>query len=488
MTSTLRNALEQIIATPAPRNDTLARDRRVMASVLVECAEHGCTNAKMTKIATRARVSTATLYRDYGDRDTLFAKSLELALTLRSTVWRPKALPSDPLERLEHLARSHARGWQDPFIGWLIRMYIQFSSLNAPYLLTLGRAAHASNLAYWQEQIEGLEREGYLVKGHTSTIIDLMLGPIERRTILARLGFGEDDDHVPKIEDVTPHLAYAIFKIFGTDAFWASRVDDRAPGWCGDGRDAFEMAPRPASGDALFYFVDQPQALLDLPSTRLAAYAERVLAQDSSRLDTEGRKRRIQLATMLECIDHGYENVGMAEIATRAKVSTATLYSDYADKRSLFIDTMKMQARLRIDYDRMIDPDARFQDNIASLVFSIARVLADPKFVWFHYVSMASDLSQEHQIMTISRETRHHTEGYWITFIEGLSEHGRLPLMNTPLLINLLLGPTQRKSVQSLVLFGIGDSDDATLARLARHSTEFFLRLAGPVSPASPVL
>jgi AcrR family transcriptional regulator len=477
--SRLRDALEAITAQPAPRSDVQARDRRVMAAVLIECAQHGSTNARVVDIAKRARVSTATLYREYGDRDAVFSRALELGLTLLPRIWRPLPLPEEPLARLEALLKSHASFWSNPFIGWLIRMYVQYGNGKAPHLLALGRADRETSLAYWGQQIEGLVQEGFLVAGHTNTILNIILGAIERRTIFARLGFGEKDDHEPKIEDVINHTSMAIFQVFGTEQFWSSRKDQRSAGWCGDGRPAFETGPELANDSQNFWAVGEPQALLDLPSKRLAAYAERVLAQDHSRLDIAGRRTRIQLATMLECSDKGYEAVGMADIAARAKVSTATLYLDYADKEGLFLDVMLLQARLKLDYARLIG-NVRFQDAICNITFSIARVLADPKFLWFHYVSMASDLSQTPELIAYSRETRDHTEGFWKDYFRDLISRGILGPFDETLAMNLLLGATQRRSVQALVLYGVEDTDEEQIAHLAKISTEFLLRLVGP--------
>jgi AcrR family transcriptional regulator len=474
MTSSLRQSLEDILLEPVDRFDRDGRARRVMAAVILECATHGYTDASMAEIAKRAKVSTATLYRDYNDRDDLFIKAIQAALTLLAQVWRPQDLPADPLERLEALLLAHGRAWSDPFLSWLIRMYIHFASSKAPHLLVLGRAARASNMNFWSQELAKLEAEGHLVTGHTQTILAILIGAVERRTIFARLGFGENDTHTPALNDVVSHSALAVFQVFGTAKFWANRDDQRSAGWCGDQPSAFG-----ASEVGQLWSVGVPKRLLDPPSDRLVSYANRVLAQDVNRLDVEGRKVRVQLAAMLECIEHGYEAASMAGVAARAIVSTATLYMDYEDKQRLFIDAMLLQARFRVDYGKLIEPAWPTQDAISSTVFSIAAVLSDPKFIWFHYVSMASELSASPDLIASSRATRDHTEGFWIDYLTRLISEGVLLPCDVHLIMNLLLGATQRRSVLAMVLFGKDDVNEDELADLSRASVEFVLRLVG---------
>jgi AcrR family transcriptional regulator len=459
MTSFLQRALEAVLEQPAARFDRPVRDRRVMAAVIIECALNGYADAKMIDIARRAKVSTATLYRDYGDRDTLFVAAIEMALKLLGQGWRPQALPEDPAERLHTLLLEHGRAWADPFIGWIIRMYIIYANGKAPHLLVLGKAARASNMGYWHEAITKLEFEGHICAGQRDDKIAIILGAIERRSIFARLGFGENERHTPALEDVARHTTNAFFQVYGTDAFWSGKPDRPV------------AAPVP--------LIATPTPKMDAPSARLRAYASRVMASDYDRLDVESRRTRIQLAAMLTCQEAGYEAASMQGVADTAKVSTATLYLDYADKQTLFTDAMLMQSRFRVDYNKLIDPALSDADNIANINFSIASVLGDPDFLWYHYVAMASELSAMPILIASSRQTRDHTEGFWLAYLDRLIGQGVLRPHDTMISMNLLLGATQRRSVQSLVLFGKDDVSQDELARLAVASTAFVFQVYG---------
>jgi AcrR family transcriptional regulator len=463
MPSLLQALLETTLLEQAPRRDQSARTRRVMAAVILECAAHGYKEARIVDIATRAKVSTATLYREYGDRDDLFIAALEMVIGLLERVWRPPTLPEAPLERLEALLLAHGRAWADPSFGWIIRMYIFYGNTKAPHLLVLGQAAFKADMAFWQGHVDGLEEAGLISGDDRTARLALILGAIERRTIFARLGFGENDDHPPALAAVARHSAHAFFRVYGTPLFW----------------DRYGTTAQLPAAKGRVGKIDLPVAKMDPPSQRLLAYANKVLSSDVDRLDQEGRRARIQLAAMLTCMQHGYENATMANVAEAAKVSTATLYLDYDDKQKLFLDAMMMQARFRVDYNKLLDPASTPENNICTLVFSIASVLADPDFLWFHYVSMASELSMSPALIASSRKTRAHTEGFWLAYLDRLVDEKVLEPHDTIISMNLLLGATQRRSVQSLVLYGRNQATPDELAELSVASTAFLMRLYG---------
>jgi AcrR family transcriptional regulator len=469
--SAVQLAVEAVLAQPASRLDSQSRRQRAIAATVMECSESGYAATKIASIAKRAQVSSATIYRDFGNRDGLLLEALQWVIGLFAQNWISETSEVDPVKRIEALLLSHGKALADPFMGWIFRLYVHLANTTAPHLLPIARTARDANLGFWIAEIARLEALGQLVPTDHKLTAAILLGAIERRSIFARLAFGEVDDHQPNLSAVAEHAALALFQVFGTQAFWADRLDEPAIGW---------LENRPADHGQKNL---TPKALMDAPSGRLTAFAQRVLSRDVNRLDSDARKVRIQLAAMLECIDVGYEDATMASVAMRAGVSTATFYNDYPDKRALFIDAMVLQARFRVDYNSLIDQTARAEDTISDMVFSIANVLADPNFLWFHRVSMASDISNAPELIQSSRETRAHTEGFWYDYITSLEASGVLQQSNQALTMNLLLGATQRRSVLSMVFFGANDVSEQELSQLALASTDFVLRLVGTKVP-----
>jgi AcrR family transcriptional regulator len=466
--SVVQQAIEAVLAQPAARLDGALRRERAKAAMVLECAEYGYALAKVANVAKRAQISTASIYRDFGDRDTLMREALELVGEVFAQNWVKNCSHADPVKRIESMLKAHGEALADPFMGWIFRLYLHLANTSAPELMALGRVARDANLVFWRRKVSELEAQGHLVATDHAITVALLLGAIERRSIFARLAFGENDDAAtPSLGDVAQHTALALFQVFGTVKFWASRTDKPAPGWVGAGKVDHGLTKAP------------PVTLLDPPSQRLRAYAQRVLARDASRLDAENRKIRVQLAAMLECIEFGYEAATIASVAARAGVSTATFYNDLPDKRALFIDAILLQARFRADYDSLIDRTAPEALTISSMVYSISKVLADPDFLWFHRVSMASEISNAPLLIASSRATRAHTEGFWLGYLASLENAGTLNPSAKELTMNALLGATQRRSVLSMVFFGADDVSNDELRTLATASTDFVLRLVG---------
>jgi AcrR family transcriptional regulator len=467
MKSAVQRVVEETLALPVTRFDADTRRLRIKAAYILECVEHGYASAKIADVAARAQVSTATIYRDFGDRDVLLLESLEWVIGIFAQNWRVDSVVSDPVERLEALLLTHGQALADPFMGWIFRLYVHLANTAAPHLLVLAKAARDANLAFWQAEIAALEDQGWLVKTNHKITLAILLGAIERRTIFARLAFGENDDREPSLNAIAAHTALSLFKVYGSQAFWADRPDEAAPGWLGDTVATHGLDRR------------MPAALLDLPSVRLKAFGDRVLSRDVNRLDADGRKVRVQLAAMLECLELGYEAATIASVAARSGVSTATFYNDYRDKRALFLDAIILQSRFRVDYLSLIDRHVAPADAIAAMVYSIAYVLADPDFLWFHRVSMASEISDAPNLIQSSRDTRAHTEGFWFEYLSSLEREGVLSASDQALTMNLLLGATQRRSVLSMIFFGVDDVRIENLSELALASTDFVMRLIG---------
>ncbi len=466
--SPVQTAVEAMLAQPGSRTDVRSRRERTIAAMILECADKGYGDAKIVNIAKRAKVSTASVYRDFVDRDGLLMAALQTAVPLFGSNWLVVTEQTDPFKRVEALLLAHGRALDDPFMGWIFRLYVHLAHTKAPQMLAMARLARDANLATWMSEIAKMQADGHLVATDNHVIVAIILGAIERRTIFARMAFGENDDNAPDFVAVARHAALALFQVYGSAAFWASRTDK--PTHFGCVKDV-------ATPHVALPTVPNPKALMELPSRRLAEFASRLLRQDVDRLDARARRTRVQLAAMLECIDYGYEAATMASVAHRAGVSTATLYLDYKDKAALFLDAIILQSRFRVDYQSLINANEPMEASIVSLVYSLSYVLADPNFLWFHRVSMASEISAAPELIASSRQTRAYTETFWRNYMRRLQALGEIQECDLPLTVNLLLGATQRRSILSMVFFGIEDVSFTEIATLARASTEFVLRL-----------
>jgi AcrR family transcriptional regulator len=214
--SLLQTTVEKILATPIARFDVAARNKRIQAATVQECAEVGFEAASMTGIAERARVSTATLYKHFKNKTELFSDGVQIVIpTVAETMTTPDD-SVDPHVRVYTMLMRHAQAFNDPYMAWLYRMHVSLDSTLGPQLLIMARASRMLTEQHWTKQLIRLENEGHLVPSDHIVTTNLILGPIERRTVLARLLFGEDDVHEPNDETLVRSCTDVLFKLYGT--------------------------------------------------------------------------------------------------------------------------------------------------------------------------------------------------------------------------------------------------------------------------------
>ena len=219
MTSTksyFQLSVEKILSEPVGRFDIAARLAKIQAATIQECAEIGFEQASMTGVARRAGVSTATLYKHFRTKTELFSYGVLGVIPMVGDSLSKVDDNADPIQRVENMLRAHATAFGDPYMAWLYRLHVSLDSTLGSGLLVLARGSRSMTEQHWSQQLARLETEGFLVASDHVKTTNLILGPIERRTVLARLLFGEDDVHEPNVEDVVRESARVLFAVFGT--------------------------------------------------------------------------------------------------------------------------------------------------------------------------------------------------------------------------------------------------------------------------------
>jgi AcrR family transcriptional regulator len=474
--SLVHATLEGVLQQKSSRFDSVARANRAKAAALIECAEKGYAKLTMGGIAKRARVSTASLYSDYKDRDALLIQAIELVLSILAEDTISLSNDPDPFERVKFLLGAHGRAYGDVFAQWLFRLHIDLAWSGHSHLFGLARVVQDKIETIWDAFWLELMQEGYLVATRPRDLTAILLGAIERQTIIAGLLFGEPAVAGDDLDTLVETTALSLFRVWGTQKFWHQRSPNLGP-------HPEQWAAQPCSVPGLV----APVMLAELPSRRLAAYAEEVTARTYDRLDAKGRRIRVQLAALLECQDLGYGSASMSGVAHRAGVSTATLYRDYETKQELFTEALAKHAITLADYGSHADATDRPQQSIANQLFTHAAMLADPDFGWFHHATLATEISDTPALIQASTLSHQKTEELWTQAISSFEQrgvfHGASATDATWCdhhhLINILFGGLERNSLLAHLFFGKTACDLAALGDLARAVTEFVFRLQG---------
>lgn len=433
----VKAALEAVLAKSASRLDAEARGERIKAAALMECAERGYPDLTIANIAKRAKVSTATIYAEYPDRDKLLVAAMEMLFALLASDVIETPAVEDPQERVAQLLIAHGQVYAEPLTAWITRLHVTLAWAGHDHLRQIGQQVFRGIDAFWVKFLGDLEAQGHLTGIEPDLVVPWLLGPVERSTIIARLGCGGDEPGRPSYSEVARDSAARLFRLWGAGAkpLQPGGTDDAA-------RSADWLAP--AGGNGVEAGPDAPAKTL-----RNTPHEQRVSILRTARTI---------------CGEHGYEAANIRDIASRAGVSTATLYEHFADKTDLFCSALESEFTLRGDFRRGQGPVT-----LDATLMQIASRAADPHWEWMHNVLMASSISDDPRVVAIGRKHRETAEAFLA---------GAFAEKPDALMLNFLLGAIERSGVLALVLFGKTAVDVPLLNRLAIFTARNFERLS----------
>lgn len=446
----VRPALEALLTQAAGRQDAGARQARVLAAALMACAETGYAHLTVADIARRAKVSTATIYADYKDRDALLVAAIELVLGIvaQDVIELPDT--PDPVQQVELLLIAHGAVYRDPFMIWILRMHVTLASSGYGHLHQIGRQVFEGIDRFWAGFLGSLVAAGHLRAIPVERVVPLILGPIERCTVLARLSCGPQGAAGPSLEAVARHAARTLFAVCGSE-----RIQARL-GTVGEALPHALLAVVPNSA----------QAGTADPTTALQQRLTGALAHLPDTQSLEDRRRRILLAAAVECQARGYSAASMVEAAGRARASTATLYKLFADKADLFTSAVEQEGQPETTIPTACD-------QLPDQLYALASQRSDPQTAWVHALIMASEIADTPRITALGRAR-------WIQLEQQLA--GWLPAASDDqeLAVNFLLGGIERTGVLGLILFGNAAVDPAQLRWLSDAAAALWQAASAP--------
>ena len=182
----------------------------------MECAQKGYSALSVGQIAKRAKVSTASVYALYEDRDALLVAAMDMLLTIMAgdVIEIPPIF--DPQKRVEQLLIAHGEVYQQPLTIWLLRLYMTLVCKGQNHLRDMGLRVFQGIDAFWHSFLSGLTVQGHLKDLDLNIIVPLMLGAVERCTVISRLSCGDDETDRPQLNEVARHASRILFELGGT--------------------------------------------------------------------------------------------------------------------------------------------------------------------------------------------------------------------------------------------------------------------------------
>lgn len=152
----------------------------------------GFARAQVTAIAELGHVSTATIYKMFDSKESLFRAAYEHGLKwLNARVLNDPSI-SDPVESLRHVARNYAATLNSPMSRRIVRMQIAQNTVPAGDGRTQGFSMRALVEGSFRDSLQKCVAHGLIEAADVAKAHALITGYIEHQTLIYGLIIDED--------------------------------------------------------------------------------------------------------------------------------------------------------------------------------------------------------------------------------------------------------------------------------------------------------
>jgi AcrR family transcriptional regulator len=434
------------------RGDAKGQLNRIRAAVIEECSENSFQLASMARIAKRAKVSTASLYRSFGNRDALLKDVAHFTAPLIAAGFEVTPSGEDSESRVRDLLVQLGEVYLDPHAKWLFRAHVSLDVTLGGGLMPIALETSQRIEAIWLNEIAALPGLSDLPTSDMLRVINFLLGGVQRRTILALLLFGANDDASPSLLEAAN-----------------SGVDWIVDVYAGHGA---RLHGDPAC---------EARSQLAQEKSPVQSQVEEDLLSQHTRHDFDTRHRKILAAAVQECSQLGFKQASMAGVATRANVSTATLYDHFTDKADMFVKAVGYIVPVLTASVTQPPSATHPRHLISAMLVNHGKAYLDPFMAWLyrHYVSYEGQSSQV--VERLGKASRAMTEAFWHNHLSALEQAGYLHVSDHAQTANLLLGGIERCTLLAFLLYGTERTSGPDLVSAADYAADvLFCHLGTP--------
>jgi AcrR family transcriptional regulator len=396
-------------------------------------------------------VSTASLYREFPNRDALLANVAKFASALIAGDFTPDMGTYDPHERLGKLLIQHGQIFQNPYATWLYRAHVSGEILEGDGLEPLGKGTRQRIETFWTNEIKSLGYFGHASALQMNEIVNFVVGGLQRRTLSAMLLFGPDDQAEPKQEVATDYALDWVTALYGN-------------GGCPNNFGQIDVSNLSAS------FTE---------TSEIERQVVNDLTRHYERSDVAGRHQKILAAAVQECSQMGFKAASMASIAQRASVSTATLYDHFTDKDDMFVKSVVYMVPLLTKAVTKAPQTNDPRERVAQMLINHGQAYIDPFMAWLYRLYVSFDGEGASSTAQLGQASRAMTEQFWRDQLSRLENEGYLKPSDHALTINILLGCIERRTLVSLLMYGFQTSIGQELLSAAVFAAEALFQRLG---------
>jgi AcrR family transcriptional regulator len=442
--------IEQTRSQPLTKGSTEERLNRIRAAVIEECVEKSFRHASMANIAKRARVSTASLYREFSGREALLEDVAKFAAPMIASEFTREIGSLDPQARLQALLIHHGNIYQNSHVNWLYRAHVSGEVLEGRGLIPIGKDTRDRIEAFWAREVSALESISLATPPETCRIVNFLLGGVQRRTLLSMLLFGLEDQARPNPEMAVQAAVDWLVALHGTSHSW------------------------PDQGH-----IDRAKLVMiggDISAIKL--HVKRDLAHQHDRMDVAARHQRILAAAVQECSEVGFKHASMAGVAHRANVSTATLYDHFKDKDDMFVKSVAYMVPILTEVVVQTPQTDDPRERVAQMLINHGQAYLDPFMAWLYRLYVSFEGQSDSVAIRLGQASRALIEQFWCDQLMSLENEGYLEPCDHATMLNILLGGIERRTLIAFLLFGLEpDSQDQLVDAAVFAAEALFKRL-----------
>jgi AcrR family transcriptional regulator len=345
-----KTKIKALLVAQAKRQDDETRKKLICASELKEWLEVGFNEANVTRVASQAGVSTATLYRLYPDRNQLYLDALKLGNQLLLDMVLDAPQHPHPFRNLIELTYHLTLIWQQASVQ--LFYFIQGFILQTETEITADARVIAARISqefrhFVEATLDRLVADGFVENQDRQIMFVRLVGEIAVRTRSWHGDFGIPYKPAMGWYEEAIKVVEEFFFLYGTAKFRSVR--QQSPIGFLDGRGLQKTPIEEISKAKFFATLDRDLPFLKdienslqvnpAPTTAhelMMLELQRMLTKSPNRLDATNRRGRIVASAAIVIYTQGFQKLRMASIAKQAGVSTATLYRLYPTNWDLY--------------------------------------------------------------------------------------------------------------------------------------------------------
>jgi TetR/AcrR family transcriptional regulator, regulator of autoinduction and epiphytic fitness len=194
----------------------------ILDAAVTVFAREGYSAATIDMISAAASVSTATLYKKFENKQSLFVAVLaQMTKAYWNGQGEKRATQDHPFDALLNSLTNHAIVSCQPAVRGMMRAWLSEVGHNQDLSAQFARTSGTKLLEELRQQLDGLERSGYIDfsadEGVASEIAaQLMLGIVERFTLMRGLVWGDNASPLMAPDQIALKALQAMVAIYGT--------------------------------------------------------------------------------------------------------------------------------------------------------------------------------------------------------------------------------------------------------------------------------